>query len=302
MTPNPRTTRLLHLSRLVTLALAAALVAPLASAAGQEPAAQTGSIAGRVTDDAGQPIVGADVLIEQTTISSRTRADGEYVIERLPAGQQSVRVRMIGFRSQAVGVTVTAGQRATQDFSLRRDPLQLQEMVVTGTQSPRMNIEASVAATTLSAAEIQQAAPRSTTEMLRYVPGFTRVESSGGEVNQNYSVRGILGIEFVNFLEDGLPVYPAPHTSFMNTDNLFRIDENVERVEVVRGGASALFGSNTPGAMINLGRPAAPRDWRGSTSTPTGRWATTGGSTWAVSTATTMVCAIPASPPPGAVR
>ncbi len=88
--------------------------------------------------------------------------------------------------------------------------------------------------------------------MLRYVPGFTRVESSGGEVNQNYSVRGILGIEYVNFLEDGLPVYPTMHTSFMNADNLFRFDENVERMEVVRGGASALFGSNTPGAMINL--------------------------------------------------
>ena len=38
----------------------------------------------------------------------------------------------------------------------------------------------------------------------------------------------------------------------MNADNLFRIDENVERMEVVRGGASALFGSNTPGAMVNL--------------------------------------------------
>jgi len=228
------------------------LAAPLSTAAAQQPAAQTGSVAGRVTDDAGAPVVGADVLIEQTTIGSRTRAGGEYVIERVPAGQQSVRVRMIGFRSQAVGVSVAAGQRATQDFSLRRDPLQLQEMVVTGTQTPRMNIEASVAATTLTQAEIQQAAPRSTTEMLRYVPGFTRVESSGGEVNQNYSVRGILGIEYVNFLEDGLPVYPTMHTSFMNADNLFRFDENVERMEVVRGGASALFGSNTPGAMINL--------------------------------------------------
>ena len=42
------------------------------------------------------------------------------------------------------------------------------------------------------------------------------------------------------------------HTSFMNADNLFRFDENIERLEVVRGGASALFGSNTPGAMVNL--------------------------------------------------
>ena len=88
--------------------------------------------------------------------------------------------------------------------------------------------------------------------MLRYVPGFTRVESSGGEVNQNITMRGILGVEYVAFLEDGLPVYPTMHTFFMNADNLFRFDENIDRMEVVRGGSSPLFGSNTPGAIVNF--------------------------------------------------
>ena len=88
--------------------------------------------------------------------------------------------------------------------------------------------------------------------MLRYVPGFTRVESSGGEVNQNISIRGILGVEYVAFLEDGLPVYTTMHTFFMNADNLFRFDTNIERMEVVRGGSSPLFGSNTPGAIVNF--------------------------------------------------
>src|SRR4029450_5280621 len=106
--------------------------------------------------------------------------------------------------------------------------------------------------TPLTASEIQAAAPRSTTEMLRYVPGFTRVESSGGEVNENISMRGILGVEYVAFLEDGLPVFPTMHTFFMNADNLFRFDTNIDRMEVVRGGSSPLFGSNTPGAIVNF--------------------------------------------------
>jgi outer membrane receptor protein involved in Fe transport len=71
-------------------------------------------------------------------------------------------------------------------------------------------------------------------------------------VNQNISIRGILGVEYVNFMEDGMPVYPTMHTFFMNADNLFRPDENIERVEVVRGGNSALFGSNAPGATVNF--------------------------------------------------
>jgi outer membrane receptor protein involved in Fe transport len=159
---------------------------------------------------------------------------------------------MLGLRPEAASVSVGANQRTVQDFTLRRDPLQLQTMIVTGTQSPRMNLDASVAVTTLTATEIEAAAPRSTTEMLRYVPGFTRIESSGGEVNQNIQMRGVLGVEYVAFLEDGMPVYPTMHTYFMNADNLFRFDTNIERMEVVRGGSSPLFGSNTPGSIVNF--------------------------------------------------
>jgi iron complex outermembrane recepter protein len=242
------------LHRFAIVAVTCQLVLPLLrpATAVAQGAAQTGSIAGKVTDERGGPIVGAQVGVQGTTAGAQTGTNGEYVIVRVPVGAQTVRARMVGFRPDSASVTVAADQRASQDFTLRRDPLQLQTLVVTGTQTPRMNLDASVAVTSLSSQDIQRAVPRSTTEVLRYVPGFTRVESSGGEVNQNYAVRGILGIEYVNFLEDGLPVYPTMHTFFMNADNLFRIDENVDRMEVVRGGASALFGSNTPGAMINL--------------------------------------------------
>jgi iron complex outermembrane recepter protein len=242
------------LNRLATVAIACQLLLPVIrpSIASAQGAAQTGSIGGKVTDERGAPIAGAQVGIQGTTAAAQTGTTGEYVIARAPAGAQTVRVRMLGFRPDSASVTVAPDQRASQDFTLQRDPLQLQTLVVTGTQTPRMNLDASVAVTTLTAQDIQRAVPRSTTEALRYVPGFTRVESSGGEVNENISIRGILGVEYVNFLEDGLPVFPTMHTFFMNADNLFRIDENVERMEVVRGGASALFGSNTPGAMINL--------------------------------------------------
>ncbi|MFL5493529.1 MAG: TonB-dependent receptor, partial [Gemmatimonadales bacterium] len=222
------------------------------SAAAAQGAAQTGSVAGKVTDDKGVAVAGAQVAIQGTTVGTQSSATGDYVLARVPVGSQVLRVRMVGFRPDSTTVTVAEGERASHDFSLQRNPLQLQTLVVTGTQTPRMNLDASVAVTSLTSQDIQRAVPRSTTEALRYVPGFTRVESSGGEVNENISIRGILGVEYVNFLEDGLPVFPTMHTFFMNADNLFRIDENVERMEVVRGGASALFGSNTPGAMINL--------------------------------------------------
>ncbi|HEX7337727.1 MAG TPA: TonB-dependent receptor [Gemmatimonadales bacterium] len=239
--------------RLPTLLLAVfAGLSAVAPAAGAQAGAQTGSISGRVVDDQGAPLAGAQVIVGGTSIATTTRGNGDYTLPRVPAGTQSLQARLLGYRPQTASVRVTAGQNTSQDFTLRRDPLQLQTMIVTGTQSPRMNLDASVAVTTLTATEIEAAAPRSTTEMLRYVPGFTRVESSGGEVNQNISMRGVLGVEYVAFLEDGMPVFPTMHTFFMNADNLFRFDTNIERMEVVRGGSSPLFGSNTPGAIVNF--------------------------------------------------
>ena len=244
----------LAFGRLVTLVTVTLLAAPLArpTTAAAQDAAQTGSVAGRVVDEQGSGISGAQVYLVRPAVSAQSGSDGRYVLTRVPAGSRVVHVRMLGFRPDSATVSVAAGQQAAADFTLRRDPLQLQDMVVTGTTTPRQNLAASVAVTTLSSQEVEQAAPRSTTEMLRYVPGFTRVESSGGEVNQNISMRGILGVEYVMFMEDGMPVFPTMHTFFMNADNLFRFDQNIERMEVVRGGASALFGSNTPGAIVNF--------------------------------------------------
>lgn len=214
--------------------------------------AQGGKIQGKITDESGNAVPFGSVLIEGTTMGGGANADGEYSITNVPAGTHSLRASVIGYRQKREEVTVTAGGTVTQDFVLAVDVLRGEEVVVTGTMTPRTKLESTVAISTLSPQEVAQASPRSTTEILRYIPGFTRVESSGGEVNQNISVRGILGVEYVMFMEDGLPVFPTMHTFFMNADNLFRMDENIDKVEVVRGGNSALFGSNTPGAIINF--------------------------------------------------
>jgi iron complex outermembrane recepter protein len=240
-----------RLARFVSaLALALPLLYPI-SASAQQPG-PTGTITGRVVDEDGSGVANAQIYIDRPALGTQTRADGGYTLGRVPPGRYMLRSRLLGFRPESTSVTVSANAQATANFTLRHDPLQLETMVVTGTSTPRVNLDASVAVTTLTATEVQAAAPRSTTEMLRYVPGFTRVESSGGEVNQNYSMRGILGVEYVAFLEDGLPVYPAMHTYFMNADNLFRFDANIERMEVVRGGSSPLFRANAPGAIVNF--------------------------------------------------
>ena len=223
-----------------------------AAQAHAQEAGPTGTVGGTVTNTQGAPLAGVQVTVEGTGLGAVSHDNGQYVITHVPVGNRTIRARFVGFRPQIVSVTVAADQRAAQNFTMVEDPLSLSSVVVTGTATPRVNQEASVAISTLTPELIAQAAPRSTTEMLRYVPGFTRVESSGGEVNENITMRGILGVEYVMFMEDGLPVFPTMHTFFMNADNLFRPDENIDQLEVVRGGSSALYGSNTPGAIANF--------------------------------------------------
>lgn len=236
----------------LTVGALLAIVTTTAPGARAQGTGATGVIAGRVVDPAGNPVSDAQVYIVAPARATRTDGRGMYRLAQIPSGSYTVNVRLVGYRMQAVQVTVVDGQTTTQDFQLVRDPLNLSSVVVTGTVAPLSNMHASVPITVLPPSVIRQSQPQSTTEMLRYVPGFTRIESSGGEVNENISVRGILGVEYVMFMEDGLPVFPTMHTFFMNADNLFRPDENIATMEVVRGGSSALFGSNTPGAVVNF--------------------------------------------------
>lgn len=140
-----RLARRVSLSRLATVAAASVLVLLAARpvwAIAQE-AAPTGSIGGRIVDEQGAPIAGAQVFLIRPAIATATRTDGGYLLSRVPVGAQILRARLLGFRPDSASVTVTADQQVTQDFTLRRDPLQLQTLVVTGTQSPRMNLDAS---------------------------------------------------------------------------------------------------------------------------------------------------------------
>ncbi len=128
------------------------------------------------------------------------------------------------------------------------------DIVVTGRagSGERTKVDTSYAITTLSNDMIRSRAPTSVTETLKSVPGFW-VEASGGEGSGNVRARGIPvdGFGSINLLEDGLPVQHDPALGYLNADQAFRIDESIDRVEIVRGGPSSIFYSNAPGGVVN---------------------------------------------------
>ncbi len=213
-----------------------------------------GKIRGKVTDKRGKGIPNAQIFIEGTVLGASADLNGEYVIKNVPPGIYTLHTRVIGYRLQTAQVRVRANEIINQNFSLTQDVIQMDEIVITATRNPLTRRESSVAITTKSLDQINEISPRSTADLLRVIPGFY-VESSGGEVGGNLFARGLPAdgsYYYVALMEDGMPVFDAPALSFVNADIFVRVDENIERMEAVRGGNSALFGSNAPGGVINF--------------------------------------------------
>ena len=120
------------------------------------------------------------------------------------------------------------------------------EVVVTGVTNPKAALSSSISISTLRPDQIDRAAPRTTAEIFRQIPGI-RTESSAGDGNTNLSVRGVPlatgGSKYLLIQEDGLPVLQFGDIAFGTQDQFVRADATVGRVESVRGGsASTLTG------------------------------------------------------------
>ncbi len=114
--------------------------------------------------------------------------------------------------------------------------------------------DAAFAVSTISNDTIDRIAPASTADLLKAVPGVS-AESSGGQNGANIFVRGFPSggdAEFVTIQSSGVPIFPPPTLSFLENTQLIRIDETIARVEAVRGGTGALFGSGQPGLTVNF--------------------------------------------------
>jgi outer membrane receptor protein involved in Fe transport len=135
------------------------------------------------------------------------------------------------------------------------DPAVADVVIVTGSSGTgkRTKAKASYSITSINEEALRMQAPTSVTEAMKSVPGFW-VESSGGEASGNIRARGIPvdGYGSVTLLEDGIPVQHDPSLGYLNADQAFRLDETIDRIEVVRGGPSSVFYTNAPAGAINF--------------------------------------------------
>ncbi len=132
---------------------------------------------------------------------------------------------------------------------------QLGDIVVTASGGDKSRLRSSISVTSLNLDTIRNFSPHSEAEVLRLIPGIQTSGTAGPGGNANIGVRGIPvstgGSEYVQLQEDGLPTVLFGDIQFGNNDYWVRFDNNVERVEAVRGGSASTFASQGPGAVIN---------------------------------------------------
>ena len=133
---------------------------------------------------------------------------------------------------------------------------EIQQVVVTGTALARgtRKIDTAFSITTASEEQLKMASPSSTADVLKLVPGVY-AESTGGQSGANVEVRGFPSgsdSPFVSVQLNGNPVYPVPVLSFFEGTSAFRLDDTIERVEVLRGGPSTIYSVGQPGATMNF--------------------------------------------------
>ena len=136
------------------------------------------------------------------------------------------------------------------------EPNELDEIVVTGVANSKgqRKQDAAFAITTANEEAMRDAAPSSTADLSKLVPGLF-AEVTGGQSGPNIEVRGFPtagDAPYVTFQLDGLPIYPVASLSFLDTSTQIRTDDSVGRLEGTIGGPAVLWGAAQPGATMNL--------------------------------------------------
>ena len=209
-------------------------------------AQQTGTIVGTVRDTSGAPVTGAKVEAVGAAFTL-TGQDGRFRLREVPAGHAHLRVAAFAFQLDSTDVTVPAGDSVTWNVTLKGGVFYLPGLVVTAGKRPESleNVAASV--DVLSDTAIARRAVNTVDEAVNRVPG---VQLINGQVN----IRGSSGFEQglgarVLLLVDGVPMNEADRAGI--DWDLVPVDD-AERIEIVKGAGSSLYGSAALGGVVNI--------------------------------------------------
>ena len=230
----------------------AVLAVPALLAAAPVWAQETGVVRGTVTlVENGGFVDGAVILILGTGAFALTD-DGVFEIRNVPAGSYQVTAQRDRLAAASRTVTITAGETVTADFALSLSPVREEVTVIAPAVGAAATLQTFNAVTTVDSLQIAREAPSTIGEALEHEPGVAN--RSFGPGASRPVIRGFGG-DRVLIIEDGIRTGDLSATS---DHHGMTIDpSSAERIEIVRGPATLLYGSSVVGGLINIITPHA---------------------------------------------
>ena len=203
-------------------------------------------ISGTVSDVAGQPLAGAVVTVkEQPSLGTVADTEGHYEITLPGKETYTLCASFVGY--EPVSEKIAAGQTGPVNFRLAERSTMMDQVVVTATRTPKLLKDVPIVTRVISEADIKQVDATHVGDLLQSeLPGIEFSYSMNQQVSLN--MQGFGG-NSVLFLVDGERL--AGETLDNIDYNRLNLD-NVARVEIVKGAASSLYGSNAIGGVVNI--------------------------------------------------
>ncbi len=190
----------------------------------------------------------ATIIIKGTTYGVNTDETGHYMFVNLPVGTHIIKAQAIGFKPLEKEITIQSGETKEVNFTLEEDILDLEEVVITADRSEIKRTESVNIVNTLSPKLFSSVQSVALIEGLTFSPGL-RIENNCQ--NCGFSQVRMNGMEgpYSQILINSRPIF----SGLAGVYGLELIPTNmIERIEVVRGGGSALYGSNAIAGVINI--------------------------------------------------
>ncbi len=206
----------------------------------------SGTVSGR-SDEGSEPLIGVIVLVKGTVLGTTTNAKGEFRLPAIPAGSHTLVFSIVGYQRVSRDVVIADGRETTLSVALDQTPVQAEQIIITASKRAQSLQDVPASISVMDAAQIKTRNSLTIDDALRYVPG---VNITGFQLN----IRGSSGYSRgagsrVLMLLDGIP-FITGDTGELNFESI-PIGQ-VDRIEVVKGASSALYGSNALGGVVNI--------------------------------------------------
>lgn len=197
-----------------------------------------------------EPVIGASVSLEGTVLGAITDKKGNFIIKRIPDGKYTLLITSVGMETirKDISLEHIEGDELLMNFEMIENPIKVSTVVVTATRSEKIYDDVPIRVSTISASDIKATSSTNLRESLQFQPGVrTEVNCQNCGFSQ-VRINGMDG-KYSQILIDGKPIF----SSLNGVYGLDQIPANmIDRIEVIRGGGSALYGGNAVAGVINV--------------------------------------------------